>query len=638
MIKPKKCLLIGVDQAIPYLIDKFAEEGIIPNIKNLIDNGVKGEAYSCPPCDTPTNWSTIATGATTAVHGATSFYMHKPGEPLDQGLKVRSRSSLSKHCGAEYFWDVADKEGLRCFILNYPGGWPGNLKNGGISLLTWPLPESIAPELTLKNKQKYKFNSSKPSLKITKAENAEQIRAKFKSQSPILKISIQISHRNIKEFPKLDAYLLNTEGSGYDALVVRAGEENEWQLVKKGGWSNWISNMVTTVEHGTLPCLFKLSVKRVKGDGSSLELQFTPIYTTKGWTNPEFLGEKIIRNAMIYDFSREEQEVDYMISGKVKSYLGIARNEALTLANIIKYMKMDMNWDVCFFHIHTLDSVNHRTLGYVFEDSSLYSERKAEKAWEHIRVAYQIIDELVQLLMDSVVDDETVVIFLSDHGAMPSWRVVNPLKALIDANLIKYKEPDSNGNCEVNWSKTKAFPYLEPPYVWVNLKGRDPDGIVEKGQYENIRDDIIEALHHLKDPKSGEKIMERVLRKEEAKDLGQDGERIGDVIYFLKPSYQLFDYRLEKLDPSSQPKDLLEKPAAYDSQVNCAAHAYYLPDAKLGEYSVSVPLIFYGPGIKKGIELKDKVDLIDIVPTLSKLLNIPQPSTAQGKVLQHIFE
>ncbi len=132
--------------------------------------------------------------------------------------------------------------------------------------------------------------------------------------------------------------------------------------------------------------------------------------------------------------------------------------------------------------------------------------------------------------------------------------------------------------------------------------------------------------------------MERVVRKEDLKDLGKDGARIGDVIYFLKPTYQLFDYRLEKLVPSIQPEDLLEKPAAYNAQVNCAAHAYYLPDAKLGDYSVSVPLIFYGPGIKKGVKMTYIIDLIDVVPTLARLLDIPPPSTAQGIVIHQIFE
>ena len=142
-MKSTKILLIGIDQSIPYLINKFLDDGVLPNIKRLINTGVYGEAYSCPPCDTPTNWTTIATGATTAVHGVTSFYMHLTGEPLDFGMSHRSRTQLSRNCKAEYIWNVAQNNGLTPFIMNYPSGWPGEFKKGAMSLYSWSILESL---------------------------------------------------------------------------------------------------------------------------------------------------------------------------------------------------------------------------------------------------------------------------------------------------------------------------------------------------------------------------------------------------------------------------------------------------------------------------------------------------------------
>ncbi|TFG00888.1 MAG: hypothetical protein EU541_00835, partial [Promethearchaeota archaeon] len=55
----RKLLLIGIDQSIPYLLDKYLSEDKIPNIGKLVQQGVSGKAYCCPPCDTPTNWTTI---------------------------------------------------------------------------------------------------------------------------------------------------------------------------------------------------------------------------------------------------------------------------------------------------------------------------------------------------------------------------------------------------------------------------------------------------------------------------------------------------------------------------------------------------------------------------------------------------
>lgn len=628
--KPKKILLIGVDQTIPFLIKKFMGEGILPNILKLVENGVYAEAYPCPPCDTPTNWTTIATGASTAIHGATSFYLHLPGEPLEYGLNHRSRSSLSKYCKAEYFWETADNHGLKPFVLNYPGGWPGNLKNGCISLLTWPLPESFPRELTMQTALEFGLNASNPILK------AINFKKRINNLSPPLEISIELKNKTVKKFPPIKAYIVDTANSGYNTLFIPSNKVNREQILVLDKWSDWIFNEVSTI-YGILPCLFKIKIKEISPKGDRLVLYLTSLYNTIGWTNPEIFGEKIVRNAIIYELARKNK-VDYMISGKIKSFLSLARKEVLTIAQTVSYMKNDMNWDVCFFHIHTLDSVNHSTLGYLYKKSPMFTEKKESKALEHIRTAYQLIDELVKLLVKSCVDEDTIVVFLSDHGALPSWRVVNLLPTLIDNGLLRYKWDDIQKNFTVDWKNTKAFPYLEPPYIWINLKGRDPYGIVEPKDYESVREQIIEALYQLKDPDTGKSIVKTAIKKEDASDLGQNGDRIGDVIYFLNPSYQLFDYRLEQLNPAIQPPDLLEKPEAYNTEVNCAAHAYYLPNAKLGDYTVSVPMIINGPGIEKGFEVRKIVKLIDIAPTLSYALQISEPKQSQGRVIHEFFK
>ena len=115
----KKLLVIGIDQAIPFLLKKFLENKSLPNIASLCENGVITEAYSCPPCDTPTNWTTIATGATTAVHGVTSFYMHIPGDSFEVGLNYRSRTQLSHYCKAEYFWNILIQKLISSFFISY---------------------------------------------------------------------------------------------------------------------------------------------------------------------------------------------------------------------------------------------------------------------------------------------------------------------------------------------------------------------------------------------------------------------------------------------------------------------------------------------------------------------------------------
>ncbi len=631
---PRRLLLIGIDQAIPCLLKKLMSGGILPNISRLVENGVMAEAYPCPPCDTPTNWATIATGATTAIHGATSFYLHIPGEPLDLGLQHRSRTQLSRYCTAEYLWDVADRHGLVPFVINYPAGWPSNFENGAMSLLTWPIPESLPMMLSPPATQIFTIDSANPALRISRTKESNE---KPESRSPPLQVSIQIMYGAIKKPKTLKVYLIDTEGEGYNSLTVPLGLEKGWQTLKKEEWSDWIPMDIVTI-HGTLPCFLKVKVLELSHDGSSLRLQRTSIYNSKGWTQPDVLGEKLIKNVMHYEFSPQEQEVEYMIPGKVESYLLYARREAQTLGKAINYLKENLGWHVCFFHIHHLDSVNHKYLAFLYEDSPLYTKETAKKATENIKMAYKIVDDLVGELIKTCVDEKTIVIFVSDHGAVPVWKIANIPLALMNANLLSYKWKGVHKKFVVDWDKTLAFPYLEPPYIWINLKGREPHGTVSPIKYELVRDEVIKALYNMKDPENGKSIVQCALRKEEAGFLGQDGERIGDIVYFLNPPYQIFDGRLEQLNAAERSPKLLAKAEAYGAKKCFGAHAYYLPITKLGDYTISSPLILNGPGIKQGIELKKIVNLIDIAPTLAYLLQIPKPKNSQGRILHEAIE
>lgn len=612
----KKLILIGIDQAIPYLINKFINQNAIPNIASLCKNGVLAEAYSCAPCDTPTNWTTIATGAKTATHGATSFYMHLQSEPLDVGARLRSRTQLSRYCPAEFLWDVAEKRNLVPFIINYPSGWPGNLKKGVISLFTWMIPESY-PRMVSPSKQ-YKFNRT-----------SKKGSPRWFEEGDDLKLKIKIKGKNVLS-PLTQSISLSIKNGDEILLTVNRVQ----QIIKEMEWSNWLYVDLNTT-NGLLPCLYRIKI--IDLNDETITVKRSAIYNTKGWTNPESFGESLIKNVFEYDFP-QETKVEFMINEEMSSYLISARNESLMLVEAIKYAQRYLNWDVCYFHYHPLDSVNHDSLAYLDKESPLYTEEKAKKTYINIETAYKIVDELVGNLINSCVEKDTIVVFISDHGAIPIWKIVNIPLYFMNSGLTKYNWNEFEKKHVIDWDKSIAFPYMEPPFVWVNLKGRDSHGIVKDSEYEEIRDLIIETLYNLKDPNTNERIIELALRKEEAGYLGLNGERIGDVVYFLKPPYGIFDGNLGKLDASSITNNEYKRPVVDMSRSFFGAHAYYLPTTRFGNYSISVPFIISGPGIKKGIQLNDIVNLIDIAPTLSHLLNIPIPKNSEGRVLYEIIE
>ena len=74
-------------------------------------------------------------------------------------------------------------------------------------------------------------------------------------------------------------------------------------------------------------------------------------------------------------------------------------------------------------------------------------------------------------------------------------------------------------------------------WVYVNLQGRDPDGIVPPDQYAAVQDRIIDALLAYRDPATGLCPYSLVLRKQDARILGLHGDRIGDVVFAVREEF-----------------------------------------------------------------------------------------------------
>ena len=92
------------------------------------------------------------------------------------------------------------------------------------------------------------------------------------------------------------------------------------------------------------------------------------------------------------------------------------------------------------------------------------------------------------------------------------------LSRLLPQTVRKWLEAD-RFQAETNWAKTKAFsiPALNTSFVRVNLRGREPQGIVEPGsEYEGLLSQIEADLKELVDVRSGEPAIERVIRTTDA--------------------------------------------------------------------------------------------------------------------------
>jgi predicted AlkP superfamily phosphohydrolase/phosphomutase len=183
----------------------------------------------------------------------------------------------------------------------------------------------------------------------------------------------------------------------------------------------------------------------------------------------------------------------------------------------------------------------------------------------------------------------------------------------------------------IDWSKTEAYfdenPYF--PVLRVNLKGRQPGGIVEPGKhYEEVRDRCIRALESWRHPQTGEPIVEKAYRREEVYS-GPYVELAPDIVpkWALLKGYS-YSYRSSAKAPAGLWIEQID-PHRADSQ------RFYT--GKSGTHRDHGIFLAQGaPTVREGVAV-DGARIIDLAPTILHLLDVAVPEDMDGRVLEEIF-
>jgi predicted AlkP superfamily phosphohydrolase/phosphomutase len=127
------------------------------------------------------------------------------------------------------------------------------------------------------------------------------------------------------------------------------------------------------------------------------------------------------------------------------------------------------------------------------------------------------MDRIVGEVAERFVDDDTMLMIVSDHGFhtfrrgvnLNTWLVKNGFMALkgqgladADGNyqrLEDFLDPNGRFFKNVDWSRTQAY-CLGLGSMFINLRGRERQGAVNPSEYEDVRDAIIKGLLELEDP------------------------------------------------------------------------------------------------------------------------------------------
>lgn len=229
---------------------------------------------------------------------------------------------------------------------------------------------------------------------------------------------------------------------------------------------------------------------------------------------------------------------------------------------------------------------------------------------------YRALDTIVGKAMDYV-DDQTLFIVLSDHGMNSFRRGLNLNTWLYENGFLALKngaKPGEDENADffrnVDWSRTKAYA-LGLAGIFLNLKGREANGIVELAEAGNVGADIIKGLAGLRDPQNGEVAVRSVFTREQVYTGPYASESPDLVINFSR------GYRVSWGTPlGGVPEGLFE-----DNVKRWGADHVIDPALVPGVLFMNRP--FNG----------EEARLVDMAPTILKALGLPKGPAMEGDSL-----
>jgi predicted AlkP superfamily phosphohydrolase/phosphomutase len=372
---------------------------------------------------------------------------------------------------------------------------------------------------------------------------------------------------------------------------------------------------------------------------------------TKTFTHPEALGRELHEAVGGYRTWTSQVYSPSTPLPYVQELGDLVRMRVRAIEHLFETRPVDFG----MFVFMESDWLQHK-VWHVLTDPTQEASDLAREA----RTVYEALDAAVGRIRDLAGPDCNVLV-VSDHGAGPHDRVMYINKWLCDQGFLAMKDTARGrlrrflerrkflprayrllswlrgrfnwigrlvpnvlaeraisfvtSNEDVDWSRTRAYAREAFGQIFVNLKGREPDGIVSEGaEYEAVLADLEKRLAVVQDPRSGRPIVTKMRRGREA----YKGPLVGsapDLIFVLD------DYR-----------------CTCAVQFGSDAEGYFggVEFCDSGAHRPEGILLACGPDIQPGTEIRG-AEVADVTPTVLHLMGQPVPSGLDGRPLEDLL-
>jgi len=576
--------MISWDGAQASLVYDLINKGELPNFARLVENGVRAEyAQSVDPSLTTTAHNSISTGSYPARTGivsnsfhnlADSFYWYRRGfdEMLDQ---------------AEPVWVTASRAGLTSAALFFIGGSPA-------------FPSQTA-DLTIGYGIRDAY-SAQQTVSLAPVEN------EWSGDLPRSYSTPYEGSYSIREVARVHLYLFDSSDDGvsnYDTVVInreRVVGSNTPQL-KTGQWGALV--LIPSAVSGA-----DFLIQEIVQDGEApSEVTFFHSGVYHNTASPRQLLEELNAKFGPFPSGHDYYALEHgWINPEDDIYL--TKRAALWMAEVAAWVNETYNPDLVLTWQDVFDAAGH-SFSMREPRQFNYSPGAAEMYAGYYQQITQVADQALGIMLGKIDLDTTTLMMVADHGMAPIHSRVYVNTILEKAGLLTL---DSRDYVVVNRSAAFAVASGGAVHIYINLEDHEMNGFVTEEEYPLIQTQIIDLLESLTDPETGEKVFQRVLRREELNSLHLDHPNSGDIFAQANLGYHLDGWRGKKI--------IFEQANFYGQ------HGY---DSSLPE--MHTIFIASGASIPTSGGVIPPIRVVDYAPTIAALLGFPPANTVDGRAI-----
>lgn len=342
-----------------------------------------------------------------------------------------------------------------------------------------------------------------------------------------------------------------------------------------------------------------------KVDGFMVSCFMTPSLESE-YTYPLELKQEIKDQVgdYVFDFANRSTEPPEFILKKIYEMTDKRHK-------LIKHFIKNKQWDFLMMVEMGVDRIHHYMWSYVDAAHPKF-QGENNKFKNSIKEYYQYIDKQLGELLEILPKDCSVMI-VSDHGAkaMQGMFLINEW-LIREGYLVLKKYPDKITKlekCEIDWSKTKAWAWGGfYSRIFLNVKGRDPMGIVENFEQER-----------------------EILKNKLLAVCDDNGNQLKNIV---ATASELYD------DPQGDTPDLLGffGDLSWRPGGTVGHNAIYIHENDTGPddgvHDWQGVYAFYQPN-KQGCGWQENLSILDIAPTILNHFNINIPNQFIGKIIKY---